>query len=153
MTVRGKVIGVTTLIRNNSQIPFTDSNCRLVGILTSQSGHILKNAQLLEEQLRINHLLELYQRKLEKENLRLKNESKTGVEFESIISRSPKMKRVLTLLSKFIDNDAPVLITGETGTGKSLAARAIHYSSPRRDKPFVELPTNPVRPDLLSSGW
>ncbi|MCP3683714.1 MAG: sigma-54-dependent Fis family transcriptional regulator [bacterium] len=151
MTVRGETIGLITLIRESAKKPFTDHHCRLVGILTSQSAHILTNAKLLEEQMRINRLLEVSQRKLEKENLRLKNEHKTGVEFESIISKSSKMKKVLTLVSKFSDNDAPVLITGETGTGKELIARALHHNSKRRQNQLVVINCSVKTETLLES--
>jgi len=137
MMARGEIIGLTSLVRSQDKGPFDDQQARLTGILTSQSAQILHNALLLEELSRKNDLLELSRRKLKEENLRLQGEVRESFAFEKIISKSPAMKRVLTLSSKFCNNDAPVLITGETGTGKELMARAIHYNSPRKDRPFV----------------
>ena len=59
-----------------------------------------------------------------------------------IISRSVCMQRVLARAEAAARNDTPVLITGETGTGKELVARAIHGSSRRAQKPFVPIPTH-----------
>ena len=137
MVVRDDIVGLTTLIRGKHREPFSDDNCRLAGIIASQAGQILANARLLEELARKNELLELSQMKLREENARLKNEVVSGYGFENIIGKSPGMKRILALASKFSVADSPVLITGETGTGKELIARAIHYNSPRADKPFV----------------
>ena len=137
MVVRGEIVGLTSLVRSAAKGPFEDRHSRLVGILTSQSAHILKNARLLEDLAAKNELLEVSRRKLREENIRLQSEVGATFGFENIICRSPAMKRVLTLTSKFSNNDSPVLITGETGTGKELIARAIHYNSPRKNRPLV----------------
>jgi Nif-specific regulatory protein len=137
MIVRNEILGLTTLIRNAARGPFNDEQIRLASILTSQSAQILNNARLIEDLARNNELLELTRRKLNAENIRLKGEIGTAYSFENIIGKSPSIKNVMMLASKFAGSDSPVLITGETGTGKELVARAIHYSSSRRDKPFV----------------
>jgi transcriptional regulator with GAF, ATPase, and Fis domain len=137
LVVRNEILGLTTLIRGAAKGPFTDEQCRLVGILSSQSAQILHNAQLLEDLAHKNELLELSRRKLHEENLRLRAEAGTTFSFENIIGKSPAMKNVLTLASKFSGGDSPVLITGETGTGKELVARAIHFAGARKDMPFV----------------
>jgi Nif-specific regulatory protein len=137
MMVRNEIIGLTTLVRGSEKGPFADDHCRLAGILTSQSAHILSNAMLLEELARKNELLEISSKKLKAENIRLRGEVRATFGFENIIGKSPAMKNVLGLVSRFCGNDSPILITGETGTGKELIARAIHYNSDRKDKPFV----------------
>lgn len=65
-----------------------------------------------------------------------------------MIGQSPAFRDFFALLSKMASYDAPVLIEGETGTGKELAAREIHYSSSRRDKPFVPVNCGAL-PDTL----
>jgi Nif-specific regulatory protein len=137
MMARGKVIGLTSLVRDAQAGPFTDDQCRMVGIVASQSAHILANALLMQELAKKNELLEAVRLALSEENARLQTEVAETFAFESIIGKSPAMKRVLTLTSKVSANDIPVLITGPTGTGKELIARAIHYNSRRSDKPFV----------------
>ena len=137
MMVRNEIIGLTTLTRGAEKGPFTEDHGRLVGILTSQSARILSNAMLLEELARKNELLDLSRSKLKEENVRLQAEIRATFGFENIVGKSPTMKNALSLASKFCANDAPVLITGETGTGKELIAKAIHCNSGRKDRPFV----------------
>lgn len=137
MIARGEIIGLTTLLRDAGGGPFDDSHARLAGIIVSQSGQILANALLLEELAQKNELLELSQQKLHEENLQLKNRLGSTTAFENIVGKSVSMRQVLVLASKVADNDAPVLITGSTGTGKELLARAIHQASHRRQSSFV----------------
>lgn len=137
MVVRGDVIGLTTLVRDKSKGPFNEDQSRLAGIVVSQSAQILSNALLLEEVARKNELLELSQLRLHDENVRLQSEIGSVFSFENIVGKSEAIKRVLMTASKVSHNDSPVLITGPTGTGKELIARAIHYNSTRKEKPFV----------------
>lgn len=72
--------------------------------------------------------------------------------FEQIIGESQAIQELKRTLAKAIEADpATVLISGETGTGKELAARAIHYNSPRRDKPFVTFECTAVPPTLMET--
>ncbi len=137
MVVRGEIIGLTSLVRDKTAGPFDESQCRVAGIVASQSAQILKNALLLKELAGKNELLELSQKKLRDENLRLQSELDTSFAFENVVGKSVAMRQVLTLASKVSGNDSPVLITGPTGSGKELIARAVHYHSNRRHKPFV----------------
>jgi two-component system response regulator HupR/HoxA len=75
--------------------------------------------------------------RLRAENLYLRREVERRYSFEEIIGDSPAMHRVFDVTEKVSETDATVLITGETGTGKDLIARAIHYSGPRKDLRFV----------------
>jgi len=75
--------------------------------------------------------------RLRAENLYLRQEGERRYSFEGIIGDSPAMQRVFEVVKKVSETDATVLITGETGTGKELVARAIHYAGERRDKRFV----------------
>jgi transcriptional regulator with GAF, ATPase, and Fis domain len=137
MMARGEIIGLTSLVRDDSSGPFTDNQCRVAGIISSQSAQILSNAVLLHELARKNELLELAQQNLRSEYARLQNEVAPAFAFENIIGKSAAMKQVLTMASKVSVQDIPVLITGPTGTGKELIAKAIHYNSRRRARPFV----------------
>jgi Nif-specific regulatory protein len=137
MIVRGEVIGLTSLVKEEESGSFDDNHCRLAGIIISQSAQILSNALLLEDLAQKNDLLEVSQNRLREDNLRLQAELDSSFAFENIIGKSKIMKDILKLASKVCFNDSPLLITGPTGTGKELMARAIHYNSPRKDKPFV----------------
>jgi len=76
---------------------------------------------------------------LYKENLALKQEIDQTSMFEEIVGSSEKLRRVLVLVAKVAPTDSTVLITGETGTGKELVARAIHKRSARAARAFVSL--------------
>lgn len=137
MIARGEVVGLTTLVRRAALGPFIDAHARLVGIITSQSAQVLANAILLEDLGRKNALLQESYHRLQEENVRLADTVAGIYSFESIIGQSTSMRQVLTLASKVASNDSPVLITGPTGSGKELVARAIHYNSGRRKNPYV----------------
>lgn len=72
-------------------------------------------------------------------------------QFESIIGQDPKMVEILKLVAQVADTDATVLIQGESGTGKELIARALHYNSRRKDKPFVAINCAALPENLLES--
>jgi PAS domain S-box-containing protein len=92
--------------------------------------------------------------RLQEQNLYLQEEIKTVHNFEQIIGRSPALMAILSEVRRVAPTDASVLITGETGTGKELIARAIHSASKRRDKPLIKvncaaLPTGLVESELF----
>jgi len=71
--------------------------------------------------------------------------------FQDIISRSPRMRHLFDMIPVVADSDSTVLITGDSGTGKGLVAKAIHYSSPRQDGPLVTVNCAAVPETLLES--
>jgi DNA-binding NtrC family response regulator len=82
----------------------------------------------------------------------LKKEISEKYEFErSIIGTSPAIKKIFSLLEKACNTNISVSITGETGTGKELVAKAIHYNSKRKGKPFVAVNLAAIPRDLLES--
>jgi two-component system response regulator HydG len=80
-------------------------------------------------------------------DLRQQIDEKFG--FEGVVGNSPKMLRVLKDLRLYAPAPAPVIILGENGTGKELAARALHYNSPRRAKPFAAMNCAALNENLL----
>jgi two-component system response regulator HydG len=80
-------------------------------------------------------------------DLRRQIDEKFG--FEGVVGNSPKMLRVLQLLKSYAPSPAPVVILGENGTGKELAARALHYNSPRRAKHFAAMNCAALNENLL----
>ncbi len=89
--------------------------------------------------------------KLKKENIRLKGESIKEYDFENIFAKDQKMLDILDLAKKVSDYATTVLVTGETGTGKELVARAIHFSGKRKNGPFVEVNCGAIPGNLLES--
>jgi Nif-specific regulatory protein len=71
--------------------------------------------------------------------------------FKEIIGRDPKIVRLLEAIKRLADSPATVLIEGESGTGKELVARALHYQSSRRDRPFVAINCAAIPDNLLES--
>ena len=97
----------------------------------------------------VNRILDVQE--LESEVDRLRSELEGRFQFENIIGQSPKMQQVYDLIESVSQTDASVLIQGETGTGKELVARAIHYNSLRKDKPFVKVDCAALTETLLES--
>ena len=93
----------------------------------------------------------LDKRNLERENLRLKKEITERYGFSGLVGKSKKMREIYTLIEKLSASMANVLVLGESGTGKELAAKAIHYNSPRRDKPFVAVNCGAIPATLMES--
>ena len=72
-------------------------------------------------------------------------------EFDAIVHRSPVMQRAILRARRVAPRSVPVLLEGETGTGKELMARAIHQASPRRDRPFIAVNCGALPPELVES--
>lgn len=85
------------------------------------------------------------------ENRYLHAELEGRYDFSGIIGGSPAMQQVYEMASSVAASNANVLITGESGTGKELMARSIHYSSPRKEKPFVVLNCSALSESVLES--
>src|SRR5579872_1491429 len=90
--------------------------------------------------------------RLERENTQLKRALKQRYSFPNIIGKSERMLRLLDLVSQVAASRSTILITGETGTGKELIAKAIHANSPRSDHLFVAVNSGSLPPDLLESS-
>ena len=104
----------------------------------------------------MDHLMTVVAKALEVRALRAENRSlreQLGARYDvsSIIGRSPGMREVLAMVERVAPTRATVLLVGESGVGKDLIARAIHYQSPRRDKPFVKINCTAIPEALMES--
>jgi DNA-binding NtrC family response regulator len=101
----------------------------------------------------IRHMVRraLDQRRLSRENRHLKRELRERYRFENIVGNSEAMQRVYRLVEKVASISSNTLIFGETGTGKELIARAIHYNSDRAERPFVAVNCGALTESLLES--
>ncbi len=88
---------------------------------------------------------------LQQENRLLREQLRTRPGFGSLIGMSAKMERVYKLIEKVSQHEYPVLVLGESGTGKELVARSIHFSGPRKDRPFVPVDCSALVPTLIES--
>lgn len=111
--------------------------------------YITKPFRVDEVKLVIRKALERY--RLWEENIRLRQEVEGRYRFWNIIGKSPRMQQVFDLIEKVSQTKVNVLIVGESGTGKELVAKAIHYNSPRKGRPFVALNCAAIPETLLES--
>jgi len=106
---------------------------------------------LIDEELEMAIERTLNQRRVIEENKNLKAQLDLRFGMENIVGHDHRMRRIYDMIDSVADTRATVLITGESGTGKSMVARAIHRRSGRRDKPFVEVACGALPETLLES--
>jgi len=113
------------------------------------SDYILKPINFDDLLYRVKKLLEY--RSLALENSLLRQELQRTYDFEQIVGQSAPMKRIFQMIRRVATSDGTVLITGKSGTGKELVARAIHYNSNRREKRFVPINCGAIVDTLFES--
>ncbi len=111
--------------------------------------YITKPFKIEEIKLIIRNALE--KKNLQKENTLLKQVVRERYHFENILGQSTKMLALYKLLEKIAPTKTNILVTGESGTGKELVAKALHYNSPRKEKPFVTLNCGAIPESLIES--
>ncbi len=113
------------------------------------SDYILKPIEFDELLVKIHRLLD--HRKLALENQYLRKELSRDYDFSNIVGKSPEMAKVFDIIQKVSQTDSTVLISGKSGTGKELVARAIHYTSRRDEKPFIAVNAGAIPETLIES--
>lgn len=129
-----------------NRLPIYDDDDKLIGVISSASFYNLDEVYRLQKQIE----------NLRKENLKYKKEldelrSKQNYSIDQVVGNSPEMIKIKNLVKKFAEKDVPVLITGETGTGKEVIANAIHKLSRRKNEKFVKINCAAIPKDLLES--
>jgi DNA-binding NtrC family response regulator len=104
----------------------------------------------------LDHLMQVVHKALEmralrEENRQLKEELGRRYEYDNIIGRSPAMQEIFATIERVAPTRATVLLAGESGVGKDLIARAIHFRSPRRDRPLVKINCTAIPENLMES--
>jgi two-component system NtrC family response regulator len=97
----------------------------------------------------VNKAIQMY--RVIKENRRLRETVESQYSFGNIIGKSSKMQNIFELIYKVAPATASILIEGESGTGKDLVAKSIHYNSPRHDHPFIAVNCSALAESLLES--
>src|SRR5436190_17582384 len=108
-------------------------------------------AAFLAQAIQINRMVMRQKEELLEENAQLRAQVRDRYKFENIIGDSPAMHEVFATVGQVANSRATVLLLGETGTGKEMIAKAIHYNSPRKDKPFVRVNCGAMTTSLLES--
>jgi DNA-binding NtrC family response regulator len=111
--------------------------------------YLMKPVNIDELQLLVDRAFE--QKSLKQENERLRREVNDRYGFESIVGHSPQMENIFEKIRQVSPTKANVLVQGETGTGKELIAKAIHFTSNRARKPFIAVNCGALTQTLLES--
>ncbi len=90
-------------------------------------------------------------RRLQSENQALRQLAEKDLQLDNLIAASSEMKRIIQLVRKVSQSDITVLLTGESGSGKEIIARAIHMNSPRKERPFITVNCAAIPENLLES--
>jgi two-component system, NtrC family, response regulator PilR len=113
------------------------------------SDYLNKPFDVDEIRLVVDRILK--EKALEREVGRLRTELQVVSKFENIIGNGAAMQKVYALIQRVMDTETTALVLGETGTGKELVARALHYNSVRRDGPFIPVHCAAIPSELLES--
>ncbi len=137
---------------NTSVIIITAFGSLETAISALRSGandYILKPVEFDELLIKIKRLFDL--RNLILENRFLRKEIQRTFDFENIIGKSHSIKKVYEMIQAVAETESTVLITGKSGTGKELVARALHFHSKRKNKPFIAVNCGAITENLIES--
>ncbi len=142
--IGNEVIGALSADRLFEEGVSFEEDVRLLSIIASMIAQAVRLRQEAQEE----------RQRLLEENARLQSELREKFRPSNIVGNSKVMRAVYDLISQVSPSEATVLVRGESGTGKELVAHAIHYNSPRADKPFVKvncgaLPESVVESELF----
>ncbi len=129
---------------------FASTETAVEALRLGASDYVHKGPQL-QSDLRMRVGKELERKRLQQENVLLKRALQTSHQFSNIIGSSSPMLALFELVETIAPTSSTVLISGESGTGKELVARAIHFNSPRKDRPFVAVNCGALSETLLDS--
>jgi formate hydrogenlyase transcriptional activator len=131
-------------IASKAEAAFTPDDAELLMRIAGQVAIAVENALAYRE-------IDSLKDKLASEKLYLEDEIRTEHNFEELIGASPSFKRILKQVETVAPTDSTVLIRGETGTGKELIARAIHFLSARKERTLVKINCAAIPSGLLES--
>lgn len=137
LRVHERVLGAVYLDSTKSRHAFTDEAVKFLTIFGNLSAIAIENARKFAD--------------LQDENKRLRNEIPAPTIFGGIVGKSKRWQTVLEIVKRVLDVDVAILITGESGTGKDVIARAIHANGSRSSHPFIAVNCSAIPENLLES--
>ena len=138
---RGELLGSMGMVARR---PLDDEEFQLMGIFADQAAMAIKSAHLFRE-------LQRYRDRLEVENAYLQEQIHEERGWEGIIGESPALRTTLRRVQQVAPVETTVLLTGETGTGKELVAKAIHEGSPRKGRPLIKVNCGAIPQGVVES--
>ena len=146
-----KLLGALYLDNRFERGVFSDEDLPFLLSFADQAAVALENARLHEEaasaRKEVEQLNRILRGRVEEQEAELNEvktlyaqahaEARTKYRYDAIVGESAVMRELFFLLDRVTDSDVPVYVSGESGSGKELAARAIHFNGPRRERPFV----------------
>lgn len=140
--IKGETLGVLSVDRlfKDADVSF-EEDVRLLSIVAS----------LIGQNLKIHQMIERDKEKLLEVNRELQSELKGKYKLENVVGSSKPMVEVYKSVQRVAPTRTTVMIRGESGTGKELVARAVHYNSPRAEKPFIKVSCAALPETLLES--
>jgi transcriptional regulator with GAF, ATPase, and Fis domain len=162
---QGRLGGILYLENDLTANAFTPQRAELMRILAAQAAISLENARLyadmageVERRAEAERALrealgevEALKNRLQAENVYLQEEIQTQHNFTEIVGNSPALREALRKVERVAATGSTVLITGETGTGKEIIARAVHSRSTRRERPLVKVNCGAIPAGLVES--
>jgi Nif-specific regulatory protein len=144
LILENRVIGVIYTDSGRLSSEFTKDDVSIVSAFACQAAIAIENARLHGD-------LMLSKENLARENLELKQVLQEKYEYSGIIGKSKPMQEIFSIIRKVADLDSTVLIQGDTGTGKELIARALHFNGKRKAKQLVTINCGAMPGELLES--
>lgn len=150
--------GLSLLKHTRDQLPFTpiiitskSDQAELIVQAIKQGAYDFVSQPFSPARIQLVVQRAIKQRELENEIDYLRGKQDIIYDFSMIVAESPSIKKVVNSLKKFANTDSTILLTGDTGTGKSFLSGSIHYNSPRRNKPFIKINCANIPEALLES--
>ncbi|HHN74124.1 MAG TPA: GAF domain-containing protein, partial [Acidobacteria bacterium] len=158
LRVRGKVAGAIVIDSRKPMALFDQSSQAWLSRLADQAGIALANARLItqlrtqaDEIRRLNEKLSEQVEEQRVEILEKQSNLEVRYRYDCMIGASNPMQKVYRAIDKILPTEIPVLVTGESGTGKDLVARVLHYNGPRSEQRFVTVNCAALTDTLLES--
>ncbi len=128
---------------------YASVNTAIEALRQGAYDYLIKPIEFDDLIIRVKRLLDY--KKLALENKALRQRISTGFDFTNLIGKSDAMKKVFSIIAQVAPTNSNVLITGKSGTGKELVAKAIHYNSKRKDKIFLPVNCGAIAENLIES--